>query len=530
MIYYITCLQWGGLHDCDGPRTWSAKWLGSPRFIFTADPRVIQHVLRDNFDNYVKGPMVYSNLASLLGHGIFTSDGAQWKAQRRAASHMFSLRQFRETIMTAFLRHAPELTAILDEAAAQPPPASKGSSRALSSNGEVEVDMQSLYFRFTLDSIGDIAFGDSIGSLRDAELPFSKAFDLAQSIVEHRFLSPLWQVTELFDGSRRQLNDSVAVLNDYAFDLIKRRRNAGDYDSRGDVLSRFMAMKDDDTGQPLYLHDDAYLRDVVMNLMIAGRDTTAQALSWATLLLTMQPQASLKLRAEADALFGSPQPTSISSAGSTLPPLRSDGVTYDAVERGLIYTQAVVLETLRLYPSVPKDLKQAVADDVLPDSAGTVIRRGDIIAWAPFATGRSQAVWGADAGEFKPERMIHPDGSLAKPSAFKFPSFNAGPRTCLGQQMALVEASFVLALLLHRYDIRLAPDAAAQVQGWIAATSTTAQQGSSPAAAADDDGNDGDDSMAVPVTPVPYLESLTLPMKHGLRCILQPRATAGVHA
>jgi cytochrome P450 len=245
------------------------------------------------------------------------------------------------------------------------------------------------------------------------------------------------------------------------------------------------------------------------NFMIAGRDTTAIALTWAWMLIATHPAVEARLLAEATALLG-PQQTGSGSSGGGAPPSYTS-VDYDAVAHGLPFTQAVFMETLRLFPSVPKDVKQAVAHDVLPD--GTRVQPGDVIAWSPFATGHSRAVWGPDAGEFKPERWLTPDGAgVIKPSAFKFPSFNAGPRTCLGQQMATVEGAYVIALVVHRYRVRLAPDVDAAVTAWLRDTAGAAGGGSS-----------GPGGARIPATPLPYLESLTLPLRDGLRCVVTKR-------
>jgi cytochrome P450 len=103
-------------------------------------------------------------------------------------------------------------------------------------------------------------------------------------------------------------------------------------------------------------------------------------------------------------------------------------------------------ETLRLYPSVPKDIKTALASDVLPD--GTVVTAGTSVVYLPYVMGRSPALWGEDAARFQPERFL----GKPVPSAWRLPAFNgAGPRTCLGQRMALAEANFVLALVFGRF-------------------------------------------------------------------------------
>jgi cytochrome P450 len=226
VLWRLPRTQWGDLHTA--PRTWTAKWPLAPRFFFTADPAVVEHVLKSRFEAYEKGAIVRSAISDLLGRGIFTSDGPRWKEQRRTAAHMFSLRQFRETIMGAFTAHVPELVSILDGAAAGTGTGTAGTSSSRAP--PQQIDLQSLFFRFTLDSIGDIAFGDSVGSLSNPALPFARAFDGAQSIVEHRFVSPLWQLWERLDGTHARLQAALRVLHDYAQRLIDARRAAGDYE------------------------------------------------------------------------------------------------------------------------------------------------------------------------------------------------------------------------------------------------------------------------------------------------------------
>lgn len=475
--------RWGKLHT--SPITWTAKWPMSPRYYFTARPDVVEHVLRSHFETFEKGVLFRSKLSDLLGAGIFVSDGERWREQRRAASHMFSLRGFRSTIMTAFVKNAPAL------------------EKELAENTEPGIlNVSSLFYRYTLDSIGDIAFGINVDSLSHADQPFARAFDTAQALCETRFTHPGWQVVELLNGTRTKLNECVRVLREYSQRIIDDRRAAGDAQDRGDVLSRMMA---DGEG-----HDDAYLRDVVTNFLIAGRDTTASALGWAILLIATHPEVEARVVQEAQALFQScgafqTHQTGTSAKGGqprSSSKLDYAAVSYDAVARDMPYTQAVLMEALRLFPSVPLDLKMAVRDDTLPD--GTRVAAGEVVAWSPFAMGHSRAIWGADAGCFKPERFLSSDGAtVVKPSPYKYPVFNAGPRTCLGQQMALTEASFVLAVMLQRFVVRLAPSVEPGVRAWLAKSAAGEPQEYA--------------------TPVPFLESLTLPMRDGLQCVITRR-------
>ncbi|GAA5797287.1 hypothetical protein HPULCUR_002668 [Helicostylum pulchrum] len=109
-------------------------------------------------------------------------------------------------------------------------------------------------------------------------------------------------------------------------------------------------------------------------------------------------------------------------------------------------------EVLRLYPSVPGEQKEALNDDVWPD--GTQIRKGDQVSWQPFVQGRITSIWGTDAKEFKPQRWISDEGSLIRVSPYQWTAFNAGPRVCLGQNLAILEAIIAIAFMIKRYKFK----------------------------------------------------------------------------
>jgi cytochrome P450 len=163
-------------------------------------------------------------------------------------------------------------------------------------------------------------------------------------------------------------------------------------------------------------------------MFMIGRDTTAQALSWTFFMLSQNPRALESLLDEIDETLGD-----------------SQSPTYDQV-KGMKYAKAVFHETLRLYPSVPSNMKTANRDDILPD--GTFVPKDTIVSWNLYAMGRTAAIWGDDAKEFKPERWL----SMEKqPNSFDYPVFNAGPRTCLGKSMAELEGVYVIVSLLRRF-------------------------------------------------------------------------------
>lgn len=115
---------------------------------------------------------------------------------------------------------------------------------------------------------------------------------------------------------------------------------------------------------------------------------------------------------------------------------------------------ATLYETLRLHPSIPKNIRRAVADDVLPNG-GPRIERGDIVLYSDWTMGRNKSVWGPDAQEFIPSRWIDENGSVLRQSPSKAHFFSAGPRACLGSTLATFEVCQVINLLFGKYDVEL---------------------------------------------------------------------------
>jgi len=148
-------------------------------------------------------------------------------------------------------------------------------------------------------------------------------------------------------------------------------------------------------------------------------------------LLTDHPEVEERLLAELDGLSQTP-----------------DFEALSAKKRP--YLHAVASETLRLYPSVPVDIKQVVEDDFLPN--GSFVPAGTFVAYTPYVMGRLTSLWGEDAAEFRPERWLNAEtGAFERCSQYKYPVFNAGFRLCLGMDMALLEIKAMLSLMFQRY-------------------------------------------------------------------------------
>lgn len=408
-------------------RTYAVEVIGGWKAVVTTRPENIEHILKTSMDNYPKGVILKAILDDLLGNGIFNVDGQEWQHQRKTTSRMFTANLFKEHIWNVVRRNSRKVGDMLES----------------TESGSV-VDVFNLMNRFTLDTIGEIGFGKSIGSLEDPSSPFLKSFDRAQQLVFFRFLSmPLfWRFARILGiGQEKELREHVGRLNAYSLGVVRDLQVAMSSDSGkasgvswADIEARksFVGLFLEDAAKRGEELSEEYLRDLVLNFLIAGRDTTAQALSWTFFCLATHPEAEAKARQEVVNICG------------------IKGPSYEDISR-LPYLNAVVSEALRLYPSVPLNTKTTETADTLPD--GTYVPALALMVYNIYGMGRDTGIWGEDAAEFRPERWLE---MKETPGNYLYPVFNGGPRECLGRRLALVEMKTCLATLLPRLSLKLA--------------------------------------------------------------------------
>ncbi|XP_052169924.1 cytochrome P450 94A1-like [Diospyros lotus] len=390
------------------------------RQVFTANAANVQHTLKTHFFNYQKGDVSRMIIFDLLGDGIFNANGETWKFQRQVASHEFntkSLRKFVETVVDAEL--SDRLIPILSAAAA---------------NGDV-LDLQDILQRFAFDNICKIAFGFDAAHLLPSlpETKFAKAFESAVMISSKRFqaIHPVvWKIKRFLDvGSEKQLRVAVDEVRRFAMEVIKEKKEElreKSFLESPDLLSRFLS-----SGHS----DETFVADIVISFILAGRDTTSAALIWFFWLVAKHPEVETEILREIND--------------------KSEATIYEEV-KDMAYTQAALSESMRLYPPVPIDGKTAMGDDVLPD--GTVVKKGMAVSYHPYAMGRSEELWGTDWPEFRPERWLRKAGPAGKWSyvprdPYEYPVFHAGPRVCLGKEMAYLQMKRVVAGVLRRFRV-----------------------------------------------------------------------------
>jgi len=218
-------------------------------------------------------------------------------------------------------------------------------------------------------------------------------------------------------------------LREYSTKIVRELRNKLDGETGDSFVGLFLKAAEGQ-GMPT---DDRFMADAVLNFLIAGRDTTAQATSWCMFLIAQNPEVQAKILQEAESV--------LDGAAS---------LSYDQLSK-LPYLDATIREALRLYPSVPMDVKLCLRDDTLPD--GTFVPAGCSVAYFAYGMGRSRRIWGEDAKEFRPERWL---SMAAPPDSYTYSAFHAGPRECLGKRLAMVEMKTLLFKVLRAFKLTLA--------------------------------------------------------------------------
>ena len=316
------------------------------------------------------------------------------------------------------------------------------------------VDLQDLILRLTFDNICGLAFGKDTRTCAPGlpENGFASAFDRATEASLQRFIIPkfMWKLKKWLGlGLEVSLSRSLGEIDEYLAAVINTRKQelmsqqeSGTHQRHDDLLSRFMMKKTES-------YSDTFLQHVALNFILAGRDTSSVALSWFFWLITMHPTVEDKIVREICSVLIETRGTDDVASWTEEP------LGFDEIDR-LVYLKAAISETLRLYPSVPEDSKHVENDDVLPD--GTFVPAGSSVTYSIYAAGRMKSTWGEDCLEFNPERWISPiDGKFINHDQYRFVAFNAGPRICLGKDLAYLQMKTIAAAVLLRHRLTVVP-------------------------------------------------------------------------
>lgn len=376
-------------------------------------PEYIKHILVDNYRNYSKKTFDYRLLRILVGNGLLTSEGDSWLSQRRLIQPAFHRQK-----ITGFGQIMVESAGkMLDE-------------WQVYAQNRQPFDVSAEMMRLTLRIVGKALFGQDLN--RETGL-VGDAFTTANMDISKRIRSLFSAPLSLPTPRNRRFHQAIRTMDQVVQEIIQKRRAELE---RGalpgediNLLTILLLAKDEKTGESM---DDDQLRDEVKTLLLAGHETTANALSWAWYLLSKNPEAGHKLRAELNQVLGDRLPNT-----QDLP--------------SLPYTRMVVQETLRIRPPAWIVSRLAEHEDEI---GGYRIPAGSHISISPYIMHHHPGFWENPEG-FDPERFT-PDRSANRPAYVYFP-FGGGQRMCIGRDFALTEASLILASVASRFRLDLVP-------------------------------------------------------------------------
>ncbi|GIV95852.1 MAG: cytochrome P450 [Herpetosiphonaceae bacterium] len=372
---------------------------------FVNHPDYVKHILIDNNRNYNKNTPGFETLRWIVGNGLVTSEGDLWLRQRRLMQPSFHKQRL------------ASFATVMTQAAAE----TAESWEQIARRGEV-LDVDEEMMRLTLKIAGLTLFSMDISGKADT---VGQAFTYANKFVTEYLYRRIPRNLPL--PRNRKFEEALRTLDQVVSAIIRERRARGE--DTGDLLSMLLHARDEDTGEGM---DDRQLRDEVMTLLLAGHETTANALTWTWYLLSKHPLVMRRLQSELAEVLGGRLPT------------------VDDLPK-LCYTRMVIDEALRLYPPAWMMSRQATEDDEI---GGYRIPAKTIVFFSPYVVHRHPSFWENPEG-FDPERFT-PERSAGRPR-FAYLPFGGGPRLCIGNNFALMEAQLILATLAQRYQLELVP-------------------------------------------------------------------------
>ena len=400
-------------------------------FLVVSEPEATKHILRGS--DHVSRPIYGKGLVAevskfLFGDGFAVAEGSAWRARRKAVGPSLHKRYLQSMVELTFAPCAEQLNLKLGAAAA---------------TGEA-IDLEACFSQVTLDVIGRALFGYNFGSLQ-GDSPVIQAVYTALKETETRAtdLLPYWKFEPLnyVVPRQRKAKEAVQVIRDVTSELIQKCYEIAQ--EEGTEAAGEEYVNENDPTILRFLIDareevtSTQLRDDLLSMLVAGHETTGSVLTWTAYLLAQNPDCLARAHAEVDAVLG------------------DRGTCGLADLKELKYVMRCINESMRLYPHPPVLIRKALKADTLP--GGYDIPEGQDILLSIYNLHRNPDVW-EDPDAFKPERFDL-DGPVPNEqnTDFKYVPFSGGPRKCVGDQFALMEAQVILAMMLRRFSFKLVP-------------------------------------------------------------------------
>lgn len=368
-------------------------------FQLISQPEDIRRVLQENSQNYHKG-VFYKELGRILGSGLLNSEGDFWKKQRKLIQPSFHRQRISEFVEIM----AEETDKMLDRWG----------------KDTITLDISKEMMRLTFAIVGRTLFRTEVESYATRiEAALKIALEITTKRITRLFPLPFhWPTPE-----NRKLKKALREMHSVVEELIEERKK----NPSNDLISMLLEVKDEETGESM---SESQVRDEAITILLAGHETTANALSWAFYLLTQNPEAYEKIRKEAESVLVNGTPS------------------LEDIQK-LAYTRKVVDETLRLYPPAWVIERTAIGADQV---GGYDVTPGTNISICIFNVHRNPDFW-EDPTRFDPERFGE-EASAGRPKYAYIP-FGGGPRICIGNIFALTESALVLAMIAKNRRIEL---------------------------------------------------------------------------
>lgn len=381
--------------------------------VLLMEPDLIRYVLQTNQKSYTKGSQ-YRLIKMVLGNGLVTSEGELWRKQRRLIQPSFH----KHYINTLFADMVSCTNVMLDEW-----------ERAGASGQPIYVVEEMM--KATLRIICKTMLSSDVNADAD-ELLNSVVFIGRQIAVKamNPFQLPIWFPSR----DNREFISRKKLIDKIIYGIIDQHRCSER--PRGDLLDMLMDARYEGTAEPI---PDELIRDEIVTIFIAGHSTTATALAWTMYLLSENPKVYEKLKAEVDSVLG------------------INELELSQVPR-LQYTKNVFKEAMRLFPSVWVIVRRAAEDNLVGEF---LVKKGTDVLISPYLVHRDPKIW-KDADKFIPERW-DTEEVKAMDNLTYFP-FAAGPRMCVGNNFALLEADVILAKLIQRFTFEYLGEVPAEME------------------------------------------------------------------
>ncbi|KAL7918615.1 cytochrome P450 [Trichoderma austrokoningii] len=395
-----------------GKRTFAEFSLtGAKRVLITRDPEQIKAILATKFPEFGHGPVWHKLWHPFLGDGIFGVDGQLWHDSRNMIRHMFSKDR---------LRNLAIFDACTDKLVSKIP--SSGAT----------VDLKDLFYHWSLDTTTEFLLGENAGSL---DLPDNEVFSAIHTVQRMQMyifvlnpIAPLIPKDEYYRSIKR-IEQFIEPIIARTLAICPTRLQEL---SKSDLEFSFLH------SIAIYTRDPKLIRDQIMSVLFAGRDTTAATLSWAMYELSNYPQMWAKLRKEVLHKLG-PQ----------------SAPTYEIL-KDLTHLKNVLNETLRLHPAVPLNMRQVLETTTIPGRPGeadVVLLKGDSVTINVLGMHTCADLYPPTSEQFADLKVFSPDRwEHWTPKPWTYIPFSGGPRICIGQNFALTEMAFCLIRLAQQYE------------------------------------------------------------------------------